>query len=645
MLNANISLEGYYTAQVFSKDGTLRHTIGPHHNFITSTGLSMISKYAIADCFRFVSFGLSNASNTIKESVNNGWGTINLTQPSKYTYIGSRTDFSDPTTSEYSNHSYKERPSGITLTRAWRVPAGKTDYFDQGYSFEEIMLSPGEPAATGLDNNLQWPVGAISITSWSSRTLFSFAAQSITNNQLVGQYVAISDAYTSTSWIGLIAGNTASTITLAYSYPYALSHPGGSVSDWFSFSVYGIGSACSSSDYFTDWQGNTVYGNDASAIASYYSQTVFPHTPTCADTGAFIRIVKEIPVLAGDFLTFSYSLDINVDTGINKFVLPYGAGLVNSRGAGNANTNWAIHALSGVSNLINHGVKYICSTDTMYSTGPAGQEMTQVPSYNTSYEVGESYIGPWGCPLEPSCPANNLRAYLTTDNLQFFTNAVEGGKDVAGQIGHTGSLSGLMAFQQTPFASNVGGWDTRLYNIRRNDQGSLGVASTPSWPLASNYTNETTTPSSALAGFDSVPLDQYGGGAYGGTSVSYLPFAHPSNRFRQVNRSFSFLGNTAQAYNFNFLPCRGIVLSYIDASYPDYHAPYLDSLFTDSGAMLLPLVTNKYSYTYSDVYNKYWYYLEGTTPLGDFPGTPGMLTFSFTETWSSPCTSDDADGC
>lgn len=636
MLHAHLSIQGEYTAEVYSKDGTLLKTIGPYNNFITSTGLSFISKHAIADCFRFVSFGTSNQKNSINGGAL-GWGTSALTTPSKYTYIGSRTSESDPDphpASQYTNASFKERPSGVSLTRGWRVPAGETNYFDNDYTFKEVMLSPGKPAVTGLLGSPTYFVPAVVSTLTS--TILTYTAGTWATDELVGKYVYIIDNYGDNS-AGVIRKITHNTATQIYYSAIQLSELViGGHAGHFLFSVHDLFSVCACNEYKYKEDSSAVYGEDCASVAAYYNSR---SKPICESTGAFVRIVKDIDVAKDNFLIFNYSLHVNVETGIHNFIItPIG-----QRGP-QTTSNWSIHDLSGSHNLVHHGIKYI-SPGIIDVTTPYGQ-MPQIPSFDADSDFGESFVGSWGSPLEPSTPYQHLTAYLTTDNLQFYTNALEGGAYTAGDVGFLGRLSGLMLFRKSPQATIVsdGGFDPRLYNIRRTDLTT--EAATPYWPISTNYNTETTNPASALPGFEVAALDQTFS-----TAVNYVNYADPSVRSRQVTRSFQFAGNTAQAIaNFNMKPIRGIVLNYVGLNYETYHFPYLDCLFTDSGQSLNvdslqepQLVPTGYvpRSSFGDKSYSYWYYLDG---LPSESPSPGMLTFSFVETWSSPC-DPSVDGC
>lgn len=140
-------MHGDFKFEVYGYDGKLKSSTQVP-NFITSTGLCYPSKFAFADCFRFLSLGSGTGANTIQPSVNGGWGTTGLGIPlNGFTYIGARSGFNlDTTMYETEACGYREQTNELVLTRAWRVPTGGSA-FNLPYTFKEFMLSPGRPAS------------------------------------------------------------------------------------------------------------------------------------------------------------------------------------------------------------------------------------------------------------------------------------------------------------------------------------------------------------------------------------------------------------------------------------------------------------------------------------------------------------------
>jgi hypothetical protein len=143
----NIALQGYFDYKIYDQFGNLKEVKTGIKNFITSTGLTFPFTYAFADCFRFISLGSGFNQNTILGSYGGTTGLSSGIQ--EFTYIGSRTSFSDPTTSNYENPGcgYTESLGQLTLSRSFKIPSG-SGTFDNNYIFNELMLSPGRP--TGM---------------------------------------------------------------------------------------------------------------------------------------------------------------------------------------------------------------------------------------------------------------------------------------------------------------------------------------------------------------------------------------------------------------------------------------------------------------------------------------------------------------
>ncbi len=617
-LEANLSLEGEYSVDVYRRNGELKYSIGPKKNFITSTGLSYISNFAIADCFRYVSFGTSSAVNTLLG--NNGWGTSRLGGPiAQLSYIGGRTDMADAgnVTSQYQDAGFTETISGVRLSRSWRVPIGE-QVFDQNYTFEEVMLSPGKGYNVGLDITTEAAGSATSLTT----TKLTDSSQTWTSNQWVGYYIVITDtSFTIGPQTFRITSNNGTQINFTSSAADTSAGP-------YDYEIHKVFQLCHCSEYATDVNSVTQYGLDCASSVVYYSGTA--HKDICAASGAFARMVQPIEVAQDDYLIFNYDLNVNFETG--KY--PFSLVVNNTRGALQNLSLWK--GMTGVHQLVHHGIKMI-SPGTVASDTPFGP-ITQDDSayWNAEYDFGESFSGPWGAPLEPSTIGTRLSAYLTSDNLQFYANSVEGGAYIVGNAGFSGT-SGLMAWRQTPYATPP---SDRHYNIRRPYP--LGT-STPYWPLPTDYTSETVDASTFTHIVKSMtPTFD--------TSVVYPAFSTPSGRTRTVQRSFQFAGrdDTSDFANPNdgtspFAQVRGVVLAYQDpAVNTDYLIPYLDCLMMDSGVggkyRILPQKNSpsvgQYSTGKVPSSASYWPYLEGDA----------KLTFTFTETWGSPCSASVA-GC
>ena len=150
IVKSNLGINGRFKFDVYSKDGTLKY-YKESDNFITPTGLDYINRYAITDCWRYLSLGTGTEGNT---ATGNNIGTTGLHRSigTGFSYIGGNTSmaYCNEQVNNYVTRGcgYSIGTSGITLQRAWRVPVGES-FFTQDYTFTEYMLSPGKPAATG----------------------------------------------------------------------------------------------------------------------------------------------------------------------------------------------------------------------------------------------------------------------------------------------------------------------------------------------------------------------------------------------------------------------------------------------------------------------------------------------------------------
>lgn len=138
----NVFLHGQFGFDVFNKSGELKYSKKNIDNFITSQGMEYPYSFFFADCFRYISFGFGNAQNSISNQ-DGHTVTTGLAENSPYTYIGGMTNG----TSNYLSNGcgYTELNSGVKLSRAWRIPSSDESFFDNNYSFREVMVSPGRP--------------------------------------------------------------------------------------------------------------------------------------------------------------------------------------------------------------------------------------------------------------------------------------------------------------------------------------------------------------------------------------------------------------------------------------------------------------------------------------------------------------------
>lgn len=634
-LKTHISLEGTYSVDVYNRSGEFKYSTGPHKNFITSQGLSYVSNYAIADCFRFVSVGLDNSANTILG--NGGWGTTYLGNIlPQYSYIGGR-DIQDDAghlRSQYLTAGFTEHASGVLLSRSWRIPSGNSVFFDQDYTFEEIMLSPGRGYEVGLNGTADVSEGS-TIDIFTTDTIRDNSATWLVN-QWLGYVVRVRGS--STVQDRLILSNTSNTLTVDTSAAGDFSTVG---DEPYTYGIFHIYQLCSCLDSVVNTAGETRNGLDYSSTAIYYSGTA--HVDICAASGAFARMVKTINVHQDDYLIFHYDLNVGVDTGITPLFFDMSSASRNNRGL-KQNSNWGPeggaggHNVSGIQSLIHHGFKLI-SPGTVVTQTPWGN-MTQDGAgyWSADYDFGESFTSSWGAPLEPSARGANITAYLTNDNLQFVANGTNGGAYISSAPSFSG-LSGLMEWRESPYndAANHG-FSLKNVNIRKVNQGS----ETKVWPIPSNYLTETEDPSTFQHVIKSLDTTFSTATAYGAVT--------PSDRTRTVTRAFQFAGPSAGDFandgsTTHGAQIRGIVLGYKDSVPANSTSilPFFDCLFTDSGKNIgprviprknSPLVGQYATGTIAAGTASYWYYLE----------SDAKLTFTFQQTWSSPC-SPTVNGC
>ena len=161
MKQSLIKLQGQFKFDVFDKNGKLIKTSEYVDNFITNSGATFPYYFAFADCFRFLSVGIGTAQNSIGPNETVGLQTPNLI----YSYIGSRNDFADSSTTNYDinsssplivNCGYTYHSSGVSLFRQWRLPDNQGNFFDSQQIFNEFMVSPGKPYASDGNGNFYY---------------------------------------------------------------------------------------------------------------------------------------------------------------------------------------------------------------------------------------------------------------------------------------------------------------------------------------------------------------------------------------------------------------------------------------------------------------------------------------------------------
>jgi hypothetical protein len=354
--------------------------------------------------------------------------------------------------------------------------------------------------------------------------------------------------------------------------------------------------ACSCYEYTT----YGLQGLDGSYIASYYTAPSI-----CSGDKAFARVVKNIEVATEDFLVVTYDLNVSFNTGINNYSLS----IVNA----NPLQNWT-GTLTGKTSLIHHGIKTIFNGVDSFNN-----PRSQIPGFGfTAYDYGESVVSSWGTPMEPSTAIENVRCYLSTDNVQYLVNK-ESGSSLTPNISlSTGS--GAMCWHPTPTMEARDGFPDQLKNARRD-------GARPYYPYNLDYTQAIY---SSDMSFDVQYMDA------SRSQHTSMEFITKHARSRTGNYSFQFWGNNA--VDFQYKPIRAMMLGYIDNGGFDV-IPFFDTIFLNRAGKY-PTIHSP-TKTYSIPNEEYL----STTPTGYFyMENGGILTMTYRMSWSSPC-DVSVDGC
>ena len=151
MSEIGLKLKGEFKFDLYDSGRNLLYSSSFMDNFITNSGIRYPYYFAFADCFRYLSVGSGTVINSIIKTGISNPETTGLQIPiSGYTYIGGRPSAST-TTSNYSSPGcgYNETISGIDLFRQWTLPSN-TSLFSGNQTFNEFMVSPGQPYVTGI---------------------------------------------------------------------------------------------------------------------------------------------------------------------------------------------------------------------------------------------------------------------------------------------------------------------------------------------------------------------------------------------------------------------------------------------------------------------------------------------------------------
>jgi len=151
-----LKLKGEFKFDLYDSGKNLISSSDFMDNFITNSGVYYPLFFAFADCFRYVSVGSGTTGNSIIKTGTANPETTGLQIPimgSGYSYVGARPMTSSSVTNYSTGCGYRETISGIDLFRQWTLP-NNTGFFSGYQTFNEFMVSPGQPYVTGITGQL-----------------------------------------------------------------------------------------------------------------------------------------------------------------------------------------------------------------------------------------------------------------------------------------------------------------------------------------------------------------------------------------------------------------------------------------------------------------------------------------------------------
>lgn len=391
---------------------------------------------------------------------------------------------------------------------------------------------------------------------------------------------------------------------------------------------------------------NTTTGLDGDALygrEDYYLNQYYPNI--CNATKAFSRIIKDVSVDVDEYLVVNYALTVNYDTGVRSFKVAV------SRNAPEDplgfNTNFgAGTSVSGFSSLVHPGIKLIsdgAATSVTSANQVAGLE---------DLRIGESFAGPLGIAMEPSCPLENRMGYISNDGYQFAVNDLLGGAYNAATFlpdSATGRLfpSGVCGFhanwiQDTSSSKSALGDNAtsraHFYRIRTPETDGFGTA----YPDMSDYRTSAVAASLVDSVINQNTFD-----------MTFNPQIVEPLKVTQEPVSLAFNGrNRAETVDFQFqtftdlpptgLPIRAFVYAY----------KYVDGIdnqwFATMDSYILPYTTSKPPIVPNRTTHKYY---AAPAPVAASPSTgyyymdtTNILQMQVKLSWSSSCPASVA-GC
>lgn len=328
----------------------------------------------------------------------------------------------------------------------------------------------------------------------------------------------------------------------------------------------------------------------------------------CKYDKAFSRIVSDLSVETDNYLIATYELNIGINTGVNIFAL----GITRQTTIGNPQ-NWNGN-FSGVFSLVHHGLNLIRGADTTSLPGDVDA--------NWTYDhYGDSFNGPLGSPLEPSCANGNYRLYASTDKSQFLVNEVTGGgMDTTQYLPYTSTgrrfPSGVLGYHTQPCnETNMGAKinDGTAYWFINVRQGGGEI-----FPSPSDFRVPTTAPISVFYAYDDTFSSPF-------VSVSQ------AGRVRYKKLNAEIRGNSIGGSDIENKSIRSVVLSYADTNLRlnSKALVFMDSIVSDKVDGLSTIDSGNYTYNINNVDSDptYFNYLDANN----------NLTLEFRLSWSSPC--------
>jgi len=141
--NTEYGLEGAFKADLYDAHGNLVDSTDYFSNFITYSGLLYPLTYHFPECFRFLTLGGGNDSNTTGTT---GIGTpISLKVADAFeniNYANQSLSYLGPTYYSLGNCGSHMPKDGPAFFRAWKIPSGENTVAGENTTIKEFMVSP-----------------------------------------------------------------------------------------------------------------------------------------------------------------------------------------------------------------------------------------------------------------------------------------------------------------------------------------------------------------------------------------------------------------------------------------------------------------------------------------------------------------------